>query len=537
MDRRFLGLSALNLALALGLAATATASDTAFFTMPGNAGDQQGAAVADVGDIDKDGVNDFLIGSPLAMHARLISGRDRHVIQDFYGSSRFGVAVAGAGDVNNDGWPDLIIGAENNIHVHSGKDFSILYYKSEDGIGFGLSVAGVGDTNKDGFADFAVGAPFADVNGKDSGFVRLYSGKTGDWFYQWSEPAGSQCGFAVAAAGDLNLDGYPDVLFSCPEYTPFPNWKVGDVVACSGKNGQVLANITGTHPDADFGFSIAGGRDIDSDGYPDVLVGAPFDDRNGTVTGCLTVVSGKWFNVLHEIKGTVFGGLGWAVSFAGDLNADAYPDIAASAPYEFTSGFGAVHVFTAAPGQEFEVLYGNRPFNTTFGKAIAGVRDVNGDGRDELLVGDPGYDELSAQQGVAYLFSGKAYDASWSNYGTGWPGTNGIPSFTASDDPVLCSQITLMLGNSLGASTNGVLLLGLSAAQIPTTMGGTLLVAPPWTVVPVVIPQAGMSLPVEIFCEPMVAGISVYLQGLVTDAGASQGFAFSPGLKLTLGGS
>jgi hypothetical protein len=68
-------------------------------------------------------------------------------------------------------------------------------------------------------------------------------------------------------------------------------------------------------------------------------------------------------------------------------------------------------------------------------------------------------------------------------------------------------------------------------------MGGTLLVAPPWTVVPVVIPKAGMNLQVEILCEPMVAGISVYLQGLVTDAGASQGFAFSPGLQLTLGGS
>jgi hypothetical protein len=111
-----------------------------------------------------------------------------------------------------------------------------------------------------------------------------------------------------------------------------------------------------------------------------------------------------------------------------------------------------------------------------------------------------------------------------------------VPDLTVSAEPVLCSTIDLQLENSQGTNTVGALLIGLSSAQIQTQMGGTVLVGPPWTIVPLVIPAQGLLVPVDVICDTTLAGVSVYLQALMSDSGASLGVAFSPGLSLTLGG-
>jgi Tol biopolymer transport system component len=125
--------------------------------------------------------------------------------------------------------------------------------------------------------------------------------------------------------------------------------------------------------------------------------------------------------------------------------------------------------------------------------------------------------------------------AAWTNYGAGFPGTNGIPGLTAASNPQLGTTVTLDVGNSLGTWSAGLLLLGVAPASIPTKYGGTILVDQPFFL-PFVVWPAGSSLPLDVPAEPLLAYVSGYLQVVETDAGAASGLPFSPGLALTLGG-
>jgi hypothetical protein len=124
--------------------------------------------------------------------------------------------------------------------------------------------------------------------------------------------------------------------------------------------------------------------------------------------------------------------------------------------------------------------------------------------------------------------------AVWSNYGRGWPGTSGIPALTSSGNPVLGSSITLSLGNSLGATTAGALVVGTVRASLPTPFGGTLLVTPV-TIVPVTVPAGGLALPIGVPNVMSMCGTSVLFQGAEGDPGASHGVSFSAGLDLLVG--
>jgi len=125
-------------------------------------------------------------------------------------------------------------------------------------------------------------------------------------------------------------------------------------------------------------------------------------------------------------------------------------------------------------------------------------------------------------------------NASWTNYGMGWPGTLGIPQFTASADPIQGTTITLNLDNSMGFNTIGILFIGLARANISTKLGGTILVVP-ILVVPLGIPAGGLPLPGPISNDPAFCGLTVDLQVLESDSGASKGVSFTPGLELVFG--
>jgi hypothetical protein len=122
----------------------------------------------------------------------------------------------------------------------------------------------------------------------------------------------------------------------------------------------------------------------------------------------------------------------------------------------------------------------------------------------------------------------------WTNYGAGWPGTNGIPSFTAAGDPVLCSTITLDLANSLGTSSIAALFIGVAPGDLPTSYDGHLLVSPK-SILVFSLPGAGLALPAPLPCDGSLCGRSVYLEALEVDAGASEGVSFTRGLRLVLG--
>jgi FG-GAP repeat len=151
---------------------------------------------------------------------------------------------------------------------------------------FGWSVAGAGDVNKDGYADVVVGARFDDNKGKNSGSARVFSGKDGKVLYTFDgDRAYDQFGAAVAGAGDVDRDGYADLLIGMP-YASY-----GGARVLSGKTGAVLQTFRGDGALDYFGWSVAAVGDVNKDGRVDFVVGAPYDDNNGGASGSARVLS------------------------------------------------------------------------------------------------------------------------------------------------------------------------------------------------------------------------------------------------------
>ena len=124
--------------------------------------------------------------------------------------------------------------------------------------------------------------------------------------------------------------------------------------------------------------------------------------------------------------------------------------------------------------------------------------------------------------------------ASWSNYGSGFPGTNGVPAFTAQQNPVLGSTVTLDLANSYANPTIGLVFVGNQRALIPSVWGGDLLVDPTF-VVPVTFSYGFDSFTVSIPDDRSLCGFVYDLQAIEADPGAARGVSFTQGLELVLG--
>ncbi len=124
--------------------------------------------------------------------------------------------------------------------------------------------------------------------------------------------------------------------------------------------------------------------------------------------------------------------------------------------------------------------------------------------------------------------------ASWSNYGTGFPGTLGVPSLTAQGDPVLGATLDVDVGNSTSTSTLAYLLVGYSEAATPLRKGGELLVIPVFTIV-IALPPSGTTVSEDIEDDEALCGLEFFAQTFLLDAGAAKGQATSAGLKLILG--
>ena len=160
-----------------------------------------------------------------------------HVAQfTFTGDSagdRFGNSVSSAGDVNGDGFDDLIVGAQNDdnngtdsgsARVFSGADGSVLYNFDGDSAGdlFGGSVSGAGDVNGDGFDDLIVGAQNDDNNGANGGSARVLSGADGSVLYSFDGEIGDGFGQSVSGAGDVDGDGFDDLIVCLLYTSPSP---------------------------------------------------------------------------------------------------------------------------------------------------------------------------------------------------------------------------------------------------------------------------------------------------------------------------
>ncbi|MEW6741757.1 MAG: SBBP repeat-containing protein [Planctomycetota bacterium] len=168
---------------------------------------------------------------------------------------------------------------------------------------------------------------------------------------------------------------------------------------------------------------------------------------------------------------------------------------------------------------------------------VSGIAHVAGSTRGGFPVTPGAYDE-SVNGGldlfVVKLDPSSSCPASWSNYGSGWPGTNGIPSLTCVGDPVLCTTFALRLENSAGFPTQAVLLLGVTPGSLDTPWGGKLLLVPSIVLV-LTLPVGMTDLPGEVPCGGEFCGVVFYLQLLEADPGASAGISASAGLEVRLG--
>jgi len=253
---------------------------------------------------------------------------------------------------------------------------------------FGGSVSNAGDVDADGYDDLLVGATGMQPIGTHVlGTARVFSGSTGALLYTWYGGAIDDFfGDHVSAAGDTNADGYADILVSARN----AGGASGSVYVYSGFDGSLLHQWDGATPGTSLGFSISGAGDSNADGYDDVLIGAPGYDITGkSNVGAVYLYSGATGAQLRMWKGTQSnGGFGNAVSGAGDVNGDGKADVIIGAPRENAASYaeGVAYVYNGWSGMLLRKYEGAQPYDE-FGFSVSGAGDVNGDGRADVAIG------------------------------------------------------------------------------------------------------------------------------------------------------
>lgn len=283
-----------------------------------------GSAVGSSGDLNGDLVPDLIVGAPgqstgvfVPGQVFVFSGADGSLLftindPNFLAAETevgrtFGSVVTSTGDTNGDGKPDILVGdAQQNVganvdqgqvHIFSGADGSLLLTLNrpspQAGAFFGASAAVVGDIDGDGWGDVLIGAPRDDVGlNPDQGRAYVFSGATGALLLTLDDPTpqfAANFGFAVAGMGDLNGDTIPDLLVGAPGQTADGNSGQGQAFIFSGANGSLLFTLNDPLPqrDANLGRAVASGGDLDGDGKLDALVAAPLQTTGNTFQGLI----------------------------------------------------------------------------------------------------------------------------------------------------------------------------------------------------------------------------------------------------------
>lgn len=265
---------------------------------------------------------------------------------------------------------------------------------------FGFSVNRAGDINNDGFGDIIVGARYNDGGGPNAGRAYVYSGRDGGLLYTVTgSGANADFGGSVAGGFDFNNDGYDDFIVGARGN----NGGEGLVNVYSGANGAILHTYFGNAGD-NIGTSVAGIPDIDGDNIPDLIVGG----RQSTGPGVVRIYSGFDWSLIRTHNGVSSADwFGYIVADAGDVNNDGTHDVIIGAPNNDAAGnnAGQAYVFAGDDGAPLHTFTGQFDFDN-FGFSVSGTGgDINGDNYDDVVVGAYGYtgDET---YGRVYVYSG-----------------------------------------------------------------------------------------------------------------------------------
>ena len=421
----------------------------------GQAGAMFGAAVSCAGDVNNDGYDDIIMGAPLWDG----TGTDEGLVRIYYGGRRgllstrvstlvlgqprahTGQSVSSAGDVNGDGYDDVIVGAPQFDAGQTDEGAAFLYLGRSAGIDWtaswtadsgaagdnlGWCVADAGDVNGDGYDDVAVGVPYHDAGADDGGAVFVYLGSADgladapDWIFT-GDAAGMKLGLEVATAGDVNGDGYSDLLVGAPEYDEDglvpPDGRVflflGSPAGLSTEDRILFTYDKGSR----FGWSLASAGDTDGDGFDEILIGTRPNFSKVTEKSVFIVAGapdGPELDTAQKltIKKPVSDQgqfIDISVASAGDVNADGYSDIiVGDERWSIHTGRSYVHLGVPAPGEPGDTPLWASPGPAAHGRFGASMTagDWNGDGWTDIATGAYLEDGTAPDAGAAYTHFG-----------------------------------------------------------------------------------------------------------------------------------
>jgi hypothetical protein len=349
------------------------------------------------------------------------------------GDRFFGNSVARAGDVNGDGYDDVIVGAHRSNGDLFAEGRAYVFHGSVTGLGatpawvvegdqegawFGHSAAGAGDVNGDGFDDVIVGARNYGNGQAAEGRAFVFLGSaaglstTAAWWAESDQPD-AHFGSAVSSAGDVNGDGYDDVVVGAPDHDNVWQGDGRAYVYLGSATGLGLTStwsVTSGRANALYGHSVACAGDVNGDGYDDVAVGAPDLTNDQTREGRVYVYPGS----ASGLSTTPISGsegnqgsarFGVSVASAGDVDGDGFADLVVGAESWGFANEGRAFLFRGTPagltGQAWSVSPGDGS-----GHSVAGAGDVNGDGFDEVIVGATRHIGGDPDEGAAFLYHG-----------------------------------------------------------------------------------------------------------------------------------
>ena len=414
-----------------------------------------GTSVASAGDVNGDGYNDVIVGAQSFTNGQSsegafyiyhgtatgINSTPATVVESNQAVSYLGRSVSCAGDVNGDGYSDVVVGAFSYTNGQSSEGAAFVYHGSASGISttaavmlesnqasskMGHTVASAGDVNGDGYSDVIVGA-YNYTNGQtNEGAAYIHHGSASGISSTptkiiESNIANTWLGYAVAGAGDINGDGYSDVILGATYYANGQSFEGAFYVhhgSATGINSSSAALVESNLASAQMGYYVAGAGDVNGDGFSDVLVGVIRYSNGQTDEGAVYVYHGTGSGIsttaaLVLESNFANGQMGTSVASAGDVNGDGYSDIIVGIPY-FTNGQNGegisliYHGSSSGIGSSAATQLEYNQVDAVFGYTVAGAGDVNRDGYSDVIMGAPLYDNGVLNEGAFFVYLGNA---------------------------------------------------------------------------------------------------------------------------------